>query len=276
MEDIDVISSVLKYLDFHELCVAERVNSTFQHCVRIELLALKHVDLAPISLENHGQIITKLDDYCPQLQRLSNCLEFLFYFPLCFSNPRREQYLPRVLSILQRLAYLDMFSPLCDVERVFKPEDCLNILVNTNNLQHLGLRTLGLCDEWRDILLRQQTLKSFSICGGFWVHLPPCVNLTSLKINFGPQWKHEQCEELYSLLAANQGLEHLRIHIFPADQLLLEKLTLLRELKTLDLAFSFLGILNCERDKVFRKSNIFLKSDVRFDHLESIAIYSQA
>uniref|UniRef100_A0A915L046 F-box domain-containing protein n=1 Tax=Romanomermis culicivorax TaxID=13658 RepID=A0A915L046_ROMCU len=72
MDDILIITEILKYFDFEELCLAERINPNFKNCVESELRRLRYFDFGRIFTGSLAKLIEKIQRYCSGLHELKN------------------------------------------------------------------------------------------------------------------------------------------------------------------------------------------------------------
>uniref|UniRef100_A0A915HSR5 F-box domain-containing protein n=1 Tax=Romanomermis culicivorax TaxID=13658 RepID=A0A915HSR5_ROMCU len=71
--DEEVISLILPYLNFHQLCLVERVSRTFKSHVITECKRIKKLNLLLVYFNNQeSTFLAKLAQYCPNLGQISN------------------------------------------------------------------------------------------------------------------------------------------------------------------------------------------------------------
>uniref|UniRef100_A0A915J0S8 F-box domain-containing protein n=1 Tax=Romanomermis culicivorax TaxID=13658 RepID=A0A915J0S8_ROMCU len=223
MESIEVVNLIAKYLDFTQLCIAQRINTTFNFCITIELRSLKCIDFNRLFTDEcyYGQVFDKIYVYCPNLCKFHHFLSDWDHWNFDQS---------RVLHILRNFSRLDI-GP--DFVRKFGLGAALTLIEQAANLQQLFLE---LFQHYVDNIHICQSLTKLVITSGFqqglpplWINLPLlCTNLRALNIKIGVPLKPEQVAQLYELLDVNRNLEELKVGHLQADDLLARKLINLR------------------------------------------------
>uniref|UniRef100_A0A915L7I4 F-box domain-containing protein n=1 Tax=Romanomermis culicivorax TaxID=13658 RepID=A0A915L7I4_ROMCU len=196
MDDVHVITQILKYFDFEELCIAERINSYFKSCVESELYRLRYVDFDRIFT---GSWMKKL-----------TCLEIDSDFIRIFGWEKALSFVENSRNLRQISVYIN---------GCYKCNNELQERINKVIIGHCGLMKLEIC--------RGDDL---------WIDLSSCRNLTHLTIESIRRMKISEYEQLYTFLDINLNLESLNIGKVSHNKLqLIEKLMRLPKLKRLSL-----------------------------------------
>uniref|UniRef100_A0A915ID82 F-box domain-containing protein n=1 Tax=Romanomermis culicivorax TaxID=13658 RepID=A0A915ID82_ROMCU len=118
MDDVVIITEILKYFNFEELCIAERINQNFKSCVKLELHQLRYIDFDRMFSISWTKILGKIQRYCSGLRRLRNLNNVLWKRPC-----------------LKKLTCLEI-DP--DFIEMFGWENALSFVENSRNMRQLS------------------------------------------------------------------------------------------------------------------------------------------
>uniref|UniRef100_A0A915KMW0 F-box domain-containing protein n=1 Tax=Romanomermis culicivorax TaxID=13658 RepID=A0A915KMW0_ROMCU len=208
MDDILVIMEILKYFDFKELCIAERINPYFKSCVQSVLRRLRYVDFHRIFTGCSIKVMEKIQAYCSGVCYLNN--------------------LDNV--ILEKLTVLNIDSAFIGI---LGWENALSIVENSRNLRQLNAHISRyqsldskLLQKIDKVIIGHSAMTKLHIhqVDDLWIGLSSCRNLTHF--TYRERTNFLKYEQLCALLDANLNLESLDIdHVSHTNSQLIEKLS---------------------------------------------------
>uniref|UniRef100_A0A915HK30 Phospholipase A2 domain-containing protein n=1 Tax=Romanomermis culicivorax TaxID=13658 RepID=A0A915HK30_ROMCU len=131
---------ILKFFNFEELCIAERINPNFKCCVESELYRLKYVDFDRIFTDSWMKVMEKIQRYCSSLRRLknlNNVMSFLLGKEMescSLDEFAIEDFMENLFILLPSLQKLTCL----EIDSNFGWENALSFVENCHNLRQLN------------------------------------------------------------------------------------------------------------------------------------------
>uniref|UniRef100_A0A915LEN7 Uncharacterized protein n=1 Tax=Romanomermis culicivorax TaxID=13658 RepID=A0A915LEN7_ROMCU len=250
MDDVVIITETLKYFNFEELCIAERISPTFKSCVELALHRSKCVDFGRMFTDSWTKILGKIQAYCSGLRRLKNLYNVMPFMlwkkmnsvpPDTFIFEDFKKNFLILLPSLQKLTCLEIDSIFIEM---FGWENALIFVENSHNLRQLSAyisetksSNHKLRESINKFIFSHSALTKLEICQfrDYWIDLS-CRNLTHFSLKSDGRMQSPEYEQLYALLDVNLNLESLDIgYVSHNNVQLIKKLMRLPKLKTLSL-----------------------------------------
>uniref|UniRef100_A0A915IA45 Uncharacterized protein n=1 Tax=Romanomermis culicivorax TaxID=13658 RepID=A0A915IA45_ROMCU len=220
MDDVVVIMEILKYFNFEELCIAERINANFKSCVQSELRRLRYIDLDRIFTYSWMDVINKIQAHCSGLRHLKNFNSVTSFMvkkrwwdlpdPFIEEDFEDNFFIP--LPGLEKLACLEFDLKFIEV---FGWKYTLNLVENARRLEQLSAAIHAnkifnneVEERICKFIIGHSALRKLEIIqhNGLLIDLASCRNLTHFSLTLYGRMLSADYEQLYALLDVNLNL----------------------------------------------------------------------